>query len=215
MNLHKYFLNNSSLRIHKWLHYFDIYERHFNRFVNKSPVVLEIGVFGGGSLKMWKDYFGDGCKVIGIDINPECKQYESEGIEIYIGSQDDPNLIESILNKYPSIDVLIDDGSHMMTHMIRSFELLYSHISENGVYLVEDTHTCYWEEYEGGLKKQGSFMEFAKDRVDMLNAVHSRNSLPVTEFTKTTDSISFYDSIVVFEKRRQGKRQAPMTESMD
>ena len=55
--LHRYFLNNGDKKIHKWIHYFDAYERHLGRFRNKSPVMLEIGVFGGGSLKMWKDYW--------------------------------------------------------------------------------------------------------------------------------------------------------------
>ncbi len=68
--LHKYFLNNSSKRLHKWNHYFDIYERHFSRFRGKNLVMLEIGVFGGGSLDMWKAYLGEEAKVIGVDINP-------------------------------------------------------------------------------------------------------------------------------------------------
>ena len=68
--LHRYFLNNSSNRLHKWLHYFDIYERHLSKFRNHSPVILEIGVFGGGSLQMWLEYYGKGSKVVGLDIDP-------------------------------------------------------------------------------------------------------------------------------------------------
>ena len=101
--LHKYFLNNSSKRLHKWNHYFDIYERHLSRFRGKNLVMLEIGVFGGGSLDMWRAYLGTEAKIIGIDINPECKQYESDGIEIFIGSQDDSTLIDKILKKYPKV----------------------------------------------------------------------------------------------------------------
>jgi len=69
--LHRYFLENSSKLMHKWIHYFDIYERHFSRFRNAAPVILEIGVFGGGSLAMWKEYFGPSAQVLGLDINPE------------------------------------------------------------------------------------------------------------------------------------------------
>lgn len=213
--LHKYFLNNSGKRLHKWVHYFDIYESHFERFRGKSPTILEIGVFGGGSLAMWKAYFGPGAKIVGVDINPACKIHEAEGIEIFIGSQDDPALLNAILSKYPEIDIVLDDGSHMMHHMIATFEQLYPSMSPNGCYMVEDTHTCYWDEYGGGVKRPGSFIEFAKDKIDHLNAFHARKAIPVTNFTKTTQCIAVYDSIVVFEKRPQGARQAPITGDID
>jgi Cephalosporin hydroxylase len=212
--LHKYFLNNSGKLLHKWMHYFDIYERHLGRFRNTAPVMIEIGVSGGGSLAMWKDYLGLEAKIVGIDIDPACKAHESENIEVFIGSQDDQALIGQVLEKYPRPDVVLDDGSHMMPHMIRSFELLYDHVAPRGVYIVEDTHTCYWPEYESGLKQLGSFMEFAKDRLDDINAAHSRNALPVSSFTRTTDAICCYDSMVVFERRPQGARLAPITQAM-
>lgn len=212
--LHRYFLNNGTKRLHKWVHYFEIYERHFERFRGKSPVMLEIGVFGGGSLLMWKEYFGPGAKIVGVDINPECKQHEADGIEIFIGSQDDPIILGAVLEKYPHIDIVLDDGSHVMEHMIASFEQLYYRISETGVDMVEDTHTCYWPKFGGGLKREGSFMEFVKDKLDEINALHTRGALPVSEFTRSTDFITCYDSVVAFEKRPQGERQAPITGPM-
>jgi hypothetical protein len=197
------------------MHYFDIYERHFSRFREASPVMVEIGVFGGGSLAMWKAFFGKGSRIIGIDINPQCKVHESDGIEIFIGSQDDPALIEQIFSKYPKVDIVLDDGSHMMDHMVDSFELMYERLHSHGIYMVEDTHTCYWPKYQGGLGQQGSFIEFTKSRIDELNAVHTRGALPVSAFTRSTDCIACYDSIVVFERRPQGKRQAPATQGME
>jgi len=212
--LHKYFLNNAHKRLHKWVHYFDIYERHFSRFRNKKMVIIEIGVFGGGSLSMWKDFFGTECQVIGIDIDPQCMSHEADGIEIFIGSQDDPALIDQIFKKYPKVDIVLDDGSHMMNHMISSFQLMYERLQPNGIYMVEDTHTCYWPEYGGGVKQEGSFMEFVKDKQDELNAFHTREVLPISTFTQSTDCIACYDSVVVFERRPQGKRQAPITVKM-
>lgn len=211
-SLHKYFLNNSGKSIFKWIHYFNIYEKHLCKFVGKSPVVLEIGVAGGGSLSMWKDYFGEESKIIGIDIDKKCKNYEEKNIEIFIGSQDDFNLIDKIFSKYKKIDIVIDDGSHNMHHMIRSFELMYDRIDSNGVYIVEDAHTCYWEEYGGGLKRENSFMEFAKNKIDEINAAHSRGSMPINDFTRSTDCISFYDSVIVFERRKQGHKQTLATQ---
>jgi hypothetical protein len=212
--LHKYFLHNGGKRLHKWIHYFDIYERHFERFRGTSPTVLEIGVMGGGSLEMWKEYFGQGANIIGLDINADCKNHEGVGIEIYIGSQDDEAILNQILLRYPHIDIVIDDGSHLSNHMIASFEFLYPKISRNGVYLVEDTHTNYWEEWGGGCRKPNTFIEFSKSKIDELNAVHTRGVVPPTVFTKATDSMTVYDSVVVFEKRPQGSRQAPITSGM-
>ena len=210
--LHKYFLNNSYKGLHKWVHYFDIYERHLARFRGNSAVMLEIGVGSGGSLPMWKSYLGSGAKIIGIDINPDCKKYEEENIEIFIGSQDDPDILGAIKEKYLKLDVVLDDGSHCMEHMIKTFSYLYEHVDPFGVYIVEDTHTCYSTEFGGGLKKEGSFMEFTKDCMDELNA--NFNELPVTRFTRSTDSICVYDSITVFERRPQGSRQAIVTAAM-
>jgi len=212
--LHKYFLNNSHKRLHKWIHYFDIYERHLARFRGTSPVMIEIGVMGGGSLAMWKEYLGPESRIIGIDIDPACKVHEDDGIEIFIGSQDDPATIDAIFTKYPKVNIVLDDGSHLMRHMISSFELMYHRLVPNGVYIVEDTHTCYWDEYEGGVGRDGSFMEFVKQKLDEINAVHTRGKLPVTDFTRSTDCIACYDSIIAFERRRQGERQAPITQGM-
>lgn len=163
---------------------------------------------------MWKEYFGQSAWIIGLDVNPECKVHEADGIEVIIGSQDDPQVIQQVFLDHPRIDIVIDDGSHLMKQTIASFRLLYERIHANGVYLVEDTHTCYWGEYGGGLKQSGTFMEFAKERIDDLNAVHTRGALEVSPFTRSTDSISIYDSVVVFEKRPQGSRQALITERL-
>ena len=212
--LHKYFLNNSHKRLHKWLHYFDIYEQHLERFRGKSPVMIEIGVMGGGSLAMWKAFFGPGSKIIGIDIKPDCKAHEEEDIEVFIGSQDDPAVIDRIFSKYPTVDIVLDDGSHRMNHMIASFELMYDRLQPNGLYIVEDTHTCYWKNYGGGLRREGTFMEFAKHKLDEINAAHTREQLPVSKFTRSTQSITCYDSVVVFERRRQGERKDMITRAM-
>lgn len=212
--LHRFFVNNGGKRLHKWLHYFDIYERHFERFRGTSPTVLEVGIAGGGSLAMWREYFGPGSTIVGIDVNPDCKQHEGEGIEVYIGSQDDRELLDAIFLKHPVIDILIDDGSHIMSHVNSTFDAAYHRISPRGVYLVEDMHTSYWEKYEGGVNREGTFMEVVKSRIDELNAVHTKGVVPVTEFTRSTDFISIYDSVVVFEKRPQGARQAPVTSGM-
>lgn len=79
--------------------------------------MLEIWVMGGGSLQMWKEYLGPDGRIVVIDINPECKEYEDENIEIFIGSQDDPMLIDSVFQKYQKIEIVLDDVSHIMVEV--------------------------------------------------------------------------------------------------
>jgi 23S rRNA U2552 (ribose-2'-O)-methylase RlmE/FtsJ len=197
-DLEKYFRENDNRLIHKWAHYFDIYDRHFSRFRNKEIVILEIGVSQGGSLQMWKNYFGGKAKIYGVDINPKCKALEEENIRIFIGSQSDRNFLQEIKKQVPPIDILIDDGGHTMIQQIRTFEELFSSVKEDGVYLCEDLHTSYWLTYGGGHKRRGTFIEYSKNFIDYLNAHHSeQRSLRVSDFTNSVDSIHYYDSIFI------------------
>jgi len=204
-NLHKYFLNNNSKIVHKWNHYLDIYEKHFEPFIDREITMFEIGVFEGGSLNMWKYFFGEKCKIVGIDINPDCKKHEDISREIYveIGDQSDIDFLKKLITKYGKPDIVLDDGSHVMNHLVTTFNFLYFNMQDEGVYLAEDLHTCYWPEYGGGLGSKSSFIEFTKTKIDELNSNYTRGELPITDFTKNTMSISLYDSVAVFEKRKQ------------
>jgi len=213
-SLHEIFLSNGEEPIHKWLHYFDIYERHFRRFVGHAPTVLEIGIGGGGSLRMWHEYFGKGAQILGLDVRLECKRHEREGIEIFIGSQDDRSVLNAITENH-ALDIVIDDGSHRMGHLNTTFDHLYDRVSPYGVYLLEDLHTCYWERYGGGLRTTGSFIETTKAKIDELNACHTEGQIAPSRFTASTASICIYDSIVVFERAPQGHRRAAKTFGME
>lgn len=200
-DLQLYFENNSERLIHKWLHYFDAYDHHFSRFRGKKVKVLEIGVFHGGSLQMWKNYFGDQAEIIGVDINPICKIFEEDQITVYIGNQEDRSFLSKLKKIIGEVDIIIDDGGHYMNQQIVSFEELYPIVSENGIYLVEDLHTSYWDHFGGGYLRKGTFIEYTKKLIDQLNAWHSHDSkLTVNNYTLTTKSMHFYDSIAVFEK---------------
>ncbi len=139
--LERYFDEHKTGRaVWKWRHYFEAYERHFARFVGEEVHVLEIGVFQGGSLDMWRDYFGPRCHVHGIDIEPACKAYEGDRIRITIGDQADPAFWSTLLADRPQIDVVIDDGGHLPHQQIATLEALLPHISPGGVYVCEDAH---------------------------------------------------------------------------
>lgn len=203
------FITNTGRVIHKWTHYFPVYEAHFARYINRPLTFIEIGCGKGGSLQMWKRYFGPHAQIVGIDIEQGCKQFEEEQIAIRIGDQKDGGFLNSVLAEFGTPDIVLDDGSHVMADITASFKHLYPRISSSGVYMVEDLHTAYWDEYGGGLRREGSFIELSKTLIDELNADHSRGEITPTEFTNTTLSMHFYDSIVVFERGRHLRKHAP------
>jgi hypothetical protein len=207
-DLEKYFISNKNKRlITKWQHYFDIYDRYFSKYRGTDVVFLEIGIYQGGSLPMWKEYFGEKSRIIGIDINPACKKFEdiNNGIEVFIGSQSDKNFLIELKNKISKVDIILDDGGHTMKQQITSFENLFSHVKNDGLYMCEDVHTSYWLNFGGGFKRTGTFIEFSKNIIDKINAYHSEQLifLKVDDITKSTNSIHFYDSIIVIEKKER------------
>lgn len=200
-DLENYFKNNPGRLIHKCVHYFDIYEQYFSKYRNKEVVILEIGVYHGGSLQMWKNYFGDKAKIYGVDINPECKKFEAQNIEIFIGSQSDRKFLNELKTKIPPVDILIDDGGHGMEQQITAFEELYPHVKTDGIYLCEDLHTSYWLKFGGGYRRQGTFVEYGKKLIDKINATYSEQSvLKADSFTKSIRGLHFYNGILVIEK---------------
>src|SRR2546425_5089317 len=162
-DLETFFRANDGRMLHKWLHYFEIYDRHFSRYRGTDVHVLEIGVSHGGSLEMWKSYFGPSARLFGVDINPDCKRLEDERTSIFIGDQSDRAFLRKLPRKIPKIDILIDDGGHTMAQQISTFEELFKFVDANGIYLCEDVHTSYWREYGGGYKRKGSFVEYSKN----------------------------------------------------
>ena len=206
--LYEDFLNNTGKVCHKWLHYFPVYEKFFNQFRNKSIFMLEIGVNKGGSLQLWQKYFGPLATIVGIDINEDCLQHENMNCHVRIGSQGDPGFLKKIIQEFGTPDIILDDGSHIMDDMYCTFKFLYPLLNNNGIYMVEDTHTCYRENYGGGLKKENTFIEKSKNLIDELNGYHIKNENMITDFTTSTFSISFFDSMVVFEKMKI--RQKPV-----
>jgi SAM-dependent methyltransferase len=134
MDFQWHFEHHTGRRVDKWRHYFQIYDRHFDRFRNEDVRVLEIGVDHGGSLQLWKKYFGHNAQVVGLDIDPACAQYTEDQIKIVIGNQADVALLKSL----GEFDIVIDDGSHKLQDQLASFEALWPQV--RGAYLIEDCH---------------------------------------------------------------------------
>lgn len=123
--------------------YLDIYEDYFGNWRDREFNLLEIGVLKGNSLKMWKEYFPKSY-IYGFDIDPDCKQYEEDGIEIIIGNQKNDSDLEKILEKQDNFSLIIDDGSHVNTYTISSFNYLFPRtLNSGGWYIIEDLATSY------------------------------------------------------------------------
>ena len=209
MDLWRDFLTNEGKVIHKWEHYFPAYERHFAPWKGRSLTFVEIGVARGGSLQMWRRYFGPLANIVGLDIDPRCTEHEEDGVSVRIGDQSDARFLDSVIDEFGAPDIVLDDGSHRMEDIWTTFQHLYGRVSKNGVYMVEDLHTAYWPDFGGGLDEPASFINRAKGLIDRLNADHSRGALPPDDFTRQTFAISFYDSMAVFEKGEAPRKTAP------
>lgn len=200
---------------HKWHHYFPIYEKVFSDFKNKKLKILEIGVAKGASLKMWRGYFSNST-IVGVDIQEECQILEdiNDRIFVRIGSQEDVNFLNKIIQEFGKFDIIIDDGSHVTSHMINSFNYLFLNgLEKNGLYFVEDTHSNYWTSHRDSHK---SFMDLSKSLIDIMHYHYSVSSqevnfrlnskerimkFKVPKLTTMIEEIRFFDSIVVIYKK--------------
>lgn len=195
----------------KWDPYFDVYETWFNKFRGKSPRILEIGMQHGGSALMWLEYFGPGTKVVGIDIDPRCSQHATDDITVVIGDQSKEEFWRDFWSKNTEpFDIIIDDGSHYQADMILTYVIGQDQVKPDGIYLVEDCHTSYYDNHtvadrardpDTGIGNPKNFIEFSKVSIDILNKKHLSQTLP-QDFLfihRSCKAVHFYDSVVVFE----------------
>jgi len=214
--LYEAFLGSGRGDLHKWHHYFDIYERHLGRFRGRAFRFLEIGVFRGGSLHLWRDYFGPEARIVGLDRDPSCARFDGAFGHVRIGDQADAGFLRAVLDEFGPFDAVLDDGGHTAKQQIVSFEVLYPELAADGVYLCEDTHTSYWKNFQDS-SEHVSFTELSlKIANSLTQALHSDpksfrrygeppdqrvGSVEAPRVTAVTNSVSFYDSMIVFEKR--------------
>ena len=177
--------------------YFAVYDYLFSRFRNKEIVFVEVGVLNGGSLFMWKKYFGKNAKIIGIDLNPDAKKWESQGFEIFIGNQGDPNFWKNTMNQIGKIDILLDDGGHTYKQQVITVESVAHSINENGLIVIEDVQTSY---LKGFGPRRYSFINYTKSMIDKINMRSGElASLQKKNIKKTKIwSVQIFESIVAF-----------------
>jgi hypothetical protein len=163
---------------HKWTHYFAIYEAVFGPRRAEPLRILEIGVLGGASLKLWRQYFvHPDTVIVGIDIAPDCIEFDAPaaGIRVRIGSQADPEFLRRVVREFGPFDLIIDDGSHHSSHIIATFNHLFdAGLKDSGIYFVEDLHANYWHPWRDS---QRSFLDVCKELLEHLHA-HYRSASP-------------------------------------
>lgn len=184
--------------IWKWMHYFDIYHRHFSKFVGREAHVLEVGIYSGGSLEMWKEYFGPKCQVYGVDIEEACRVYEDDRTKIFVGDQADRSFWKRFKEQVPAIDIIIDDGGHQTEQQIVTLEEMLPHLRPGGVYLCEDM-----------LGVHNGFAAYAHALADNLNKFafkpggydsRGEHAAFTTDFQRVISSIHLYPFVTVIEK---------------
>ncbi|MEN9316470.1 MAG: Demethylmacrocin O-methyltransferase [Pseudomonadota bacterium] len=162
----------------RWESYLDVYEELFRPFKHQAIDLLEIGVENGGSLEIWSRYFPNARTLTGCDINPRCGelQYSDPRVRVVIGNVNDRPTFRQILRRSPAFDLIIDDGSHHTRDVIRSFLAYFSRLKPGGIYIAEDMHCAYWEEYGGGVLNDRSCAAFFRRLMDAVNRDHFRET---------------------------------------
>lgn len=219
--LHNIFDRHKGKASDKWSLYLDVYNHEFSRFIDKEAAILEIGVQNGGSLEIWNDFLSPK-KIVGCDINPKCFELEYQNSNIKLLVQD-INLDSSLLfvkEEFPNgIDLLIDDGSHTSSDIITTFSKYFPLLNDEGLFVIEDLHCSYWNEFEGGLYDPYSSMSFLKKLADLVNYEHwgvsEKNRVQLLhDFERKYNinfdesamsgihSVRFYNSICIIEKNK-------------
>ena len=184
--------------IWKWDHYLDAYHRHFERFRGREVHIVEIGVYSGGSLDMWRHYFGPNCRVYGVDIQDSCKVYEDDSVRIFIGDQADRDFWRRFRSEVPVVDIVIDDGGHIAVQQVVALEELLPHLRPGGIYATEDIHGVLngFGSYVGGLIHTLNAARLTHNLAD----AERRLTSPSTGFQSHIRSIHCYPYLVMIEK---------------
>lgn len=196
--------------VHKWHHYLPIYDRYFSPWRDRGLRFLEIGVGRGGSLSLWRRYFGDNATIFGVDVDPTCAAHDGVDASVRIGSQDDRDFLLTVVAEMGGVDIVIDDGSHQMDHIRASLETLFPLLNEGGLYVVEDLHTAYWKPWGGGYREKSNFFNDIRDLIDDMHSWYHDRGTTHGLVSDSCTAIHIFDSMCILEK---GTKQRPVHSS--
>ena len=209
MNTFKLF-NESMYFSTKYKKYFPIYDHLFSSYIDKKITFVEIGIENGGSLHMWRKFFGPKARIIGIDLNPECKLFEKDGFEIFIGNQSEPDFWREFFNKVGKVDIILDDGGHTNDQQIITTTSCVPFINDAGLMVIEDTHASYMQEFSNPSKY--SFINFSKKIIDDINYTYPSLKNFNYSLNNYIYSIEYFESLVAF---KIDKKKCTINESVN
>lgn len=168
--------------------------------------LLEIGVggyedseVGAESLRMWKCFFRKG-QVVGLDLCDKTR-FREDRIDIRVGDQTDTELLRRLSTEYNGFDIIIDDGSHLNEHVIKTFGVLFPLLRPNGIYAIEDIQTSYWPTWGGGIDNPRSSMAYFKGLIDGLNHVeYPVEGYAPSYFDQNIVEMSFFHNLIIIRK---------------
>jgi hypothetical protein len=194
------FFSHRGKEVHKWHHYLPLYDKYFAPYRGRPVRFLEIGVSKGGSLELWRDYFGADATIYGVDIDARCAAFDGLHGQVRIGSQDDAAFLTRVVEEMGGIDIVLDDGSHHSAHMRASLDVLFPLLSHGGLYAVEDVHCSYWRGWGGGYRLRRSFVEVVKTLIDDMHHWYHDGGQRIPATKDNLSGMHIYDSIVFLEK---------------
>lgn len=155
----------------KFESYIHKYSQVLGAYEHSPHSVLEIGVQNGGSLEIWSQCFPNASSILGVDVLPACGdlQFSDPRIEVIVGDVKLQSTLSEIVSHANQFHLVVDDGSHIQTDVIQAFGNLFEFVVPGGLYVIEDLHTSYWSSHQGGLRMNGTTIEFLKDLVDISN----------------------------------------------
>ena len=184
----------------KYSNFFETYEFLLARFQEKEIILVEVGVFHGGSLHMWREFLGKNARIIGIDVDNNAIESTKDGFEIFIGNAKDPDFWAAFYLTVGKIDVLIDDGGHTNAQQSQALIPSINNINDKGLIIIEDSYQSYSREF--GNPSPFSFVQLSKHLVDrlMTRTMHSESRAGLSN---RIWSITYFERMVVFEIREE------------
>jgi glycosyltransferase involved in cell wall biosynthesis len=154
------------------LHFTPIYNQYMEAIRYQELVILEIGVGSGPSLAMWYNYFPN-AKIHAIDIVSQT-QHNNDRVTTHICDQSNQEQLREVMNQIGQVDLIVDDGSHVVSHQQISLGTLFPYLKPNGQYWIEDLHTSDGSVWQGKTL-YGYDMSFNKGEstVDVLESFES------------------------------------------
>ncbi|RAI85583.1 class I SAM-dependent methyltransferase [Algoriphagus yeomjeoni] len=195
--------HSDKFHVHNYIPY---YVHFFSSLRKKKNRILEIGIggyddpkLGGASLRLWKNYFSNS-QIFGIDLYDK-SQLNQHRIKTFKGSQIDSGFLNQVVSEVETFDIIIDDGSHISSHVIFTFEYLFPFLTPGGFYVIEDLQTSYWEEYNGGFQKEGSSIEYFKGLMDSINSIYIRDKEVNFKFENEIEFFFMRHNILFIKKK--------------